>query len=60
MKIKRFVKEYANYKSKMIVGNELMRSEIKEEKLEAIEKYTKVLERGLITVDECIYNINKL
>lgn len=60
MKIKRFVKEYANYKINIISNNDLMTQEIKEEKLQDIKKYTRVLERGLITVDECIYQINKI
>ena len=60
MKIKRFVKEYANYKINTILNNDLMKQEIKEEKLQDIKKYIKVLERGLITVDECIYQINKI
>lgn len=60
MKIKRFVKEYANYKINIILNNDLMRQEVKEEKLQDIKKYIKVLERGLITVDECIYQINKI
>ena len=60
MKIKRFVKEYANYKINIILNNDLMIQEVKEEKLQDIKKYIKVLERGLITVDECIYQINKI
>ena len=60
MKIKRFVKEYANYKINIILNNDLMIQEIKVEKLQDIEKYIKILERGLITVDECIYQINKI
>lgn len=60
MKIKRFVKEYANYKTNIISNNDLMTQEIKEEKLQEIKRYIKVLERGLITVDECIYQINKI
>ena len=60
MKVKRFVKEYANYKINIILNNDLMIQEIKEEKLQDIKKYTKVLEHGLITVDECIYQINKI
>ncbi len=60
MKIKRFVKEYANYKINTILNNDLMTQEIKEEKLQDIKKYIKVLERGLITVDECIYQISKI
>lgn len=60
MKIKRFVKEYANYKINIILNNDLMKQEIKEEKLQDIKKYIKVLERGLTTVDECIYQINKI
>lgn len=60
MKIKRFVKEYANYKINIISNNDLMRRETKEEKLQDIKKYIKTLERGLITVDECVYQINKI
>ena len=60
MKIKRFIKEYANYKINIISNNDLMAEEVKEEKLQDIKKYIKVLERGLITVDECIYQINKI
>lgn len=60
MKVKRFVKEYASYKSKMISDNNLMKEEIKEEKLQDIKKYTRLLQRGLITVDECIQQINKI
>lgn len=60
MKIKRFVNEYANYKINIISNNDLMRQEIKEEKLQDIKKYIKSLKRGLITVDECIYQINKI
>lgn len=60
MKVKRFVKEYANYKINIILNNDLIIQEIKAEKLQDIEKYIKILERGLITVDECIYQINKI
>lgn len=60
MKIKRFVKEYANYKINTILNNDLMVQEIKEKKLQDIENYIKVLQRGIITVDECIYQINKI
>lgn len=60
MKIKRFVKEYANYKINIISNNDLMPPEIKDAKLQDIKKYIKVLKRGLITVDECISQINKI
>lgn len=60
MKIKRFVKEYANYKSNIISNNDLMEQEIKEKKLQDIEKYIKSVKRGLITIDECIHEISKL
>lgn len=60
VKIKRFVKEYANHKINIISNNELMKQDIKEEKLQDIEKYIKSLKRGLITVDECIHQINKI
>ena len=60
MKIKRFVKEYANYKINIISNNDLMEQGIKEEKLQDIEKYIKSVKRGLITVDECIHQISKL
>ena len=60
MKIKRFVKEYANHKINIISKNDLMSQETKEEKLQDIKKYIKTLERGLITVDECVYQINKI
>lgn len=60
MKVKRFVKEYANYKINIILNNDLMIQEIKAKKLQDIKKYIKILERGIITVDECIYQINKI
>lgn len=60
MKIKRFVKEYANYKINIISNNDLMTQEIKEEKLQDIKKYIEALKRGIITIDECIYQINKI
>ena len=60
MKIKRFVNEYANYKSDIILNNDLMEQEIKEKNLQDIEKYIKSVKRGLITIDECIYQINKI
>lgn len=60
MKIKRFIKEYANYKTSIILNNDLMIQEIKEEKLQDIEKYMTFLKRGLITIDECIYHLNNV
>lgn len=60
MTIRRFVKEYANYKINIISKNDLMIQETKEEKLKDIEKYIKSLKRGLITVDECIHQISKI
>ena len=60
MKVKRFIKEYANYKINIISNNDLMIQEIKERKLEDIEKYIEALKRGIITIDECIYQINKI
>lgn len=60
MKIKRFVKEYASYKIKLISDNDLMKSDIKQEKLQDINKYIQLLQRGIISVDECIQAINKI
>ena len=60
MTIRRFVKEYANYKINIISKNDLMSQETKEEKLQDIKKYIKSLKRGLITIDECVYQINKI
>ena len=60
MTIRRFVKEYANYKIIKISNDGLMKQEIKEEKLQDIKKYIKSLKRGLITIDECIHQINKI
>ena len=37
-----------------------MSQETKEEKLQDIKKYIKSLKRGLITIDECVYQINKI
>lgn len=60
MTIRRFVKEYANYKIIKISNDDLMKQEIKEKKLQDIEKYIKSVKRGLITVDECIHEISKI
>ena len=60
MKVKRFIKEYANYKINIISNNELIKQEEKEEKLQKINLYVKSLRRGLITVDDCIYQINQI
>lgn len=57
--MKRFIKEYANYKIHDYKDNELMRDEIKAEKINQINKALTYAERGFITVDETINLINE-
>lgn len=59
-KVPRFVKEYANYKKKQIKENDFVLPDTRNELASHVEKTVKVLERGLITVDEaidCIHSI---
>ena len=58
--MKRFIKEYANYKLKDINSNELMQQEIREEKIAEINKVIKYRKSGLITIDEVMNAISKI
>ena len=55
--MERFIKEYANYKMKDIESNGLIVKEIKNKKIDRINKSLKLKENGLITIDEAIKTI---
>lgn len=57
--MKRFIKEYANYKIDSYKNNELMLDEIKNQKINAINRILILSEKGLITIDESIKTINE-
>lgn len=57
MKVKRFIKEFANYKIENIEQNELMQKQIKDEKTKHIIKVLCLCEKGLLTIDEAITTI---
>jgi len=57
MKIERFIKEYANYKKKLINSNELIKEEYKQKALARIDNTLKAKERGMITVDEAMLSM---
>lgn len=57
--IPRFVKEYANYQKKCIKENSFMGEDVKAISYNVIEKSILNLERGLITVRECMEIIAK-
>lgn len=58
-KIPKFVKEYANYQKKYIKENSFMGEDVKETSYNVIEMSILSLEKGLITVRECMEIITK-
>lgn len=58
--MKRFIKEYANYKLKDINSNDLMQEQFKKEKIAEINKIVKYRKSGLITIDEAMNAISKI
>lgn len=54
VKLPRFVKEFASYQRKQIKENEYMNKEIKKELISRIEKAVRLLEQGMITIEECM------
>ena len=56
--MKRFIKEYANYRIKGIKSNKLMQEDIKNGALARIETVLKYSERGLLTVGEAMQSIS--
>lgn len=57
MKDYRFIKEYANYKIGRIRGNDLMLEEYKDNIIADINKWLRLYQRSLITVDEVMQKI---
>ena len=55
-----FINVYANYKANTIMGNELIKEEIKLERICEIEKAVKAFKNSLITVDECVKMIAEI
>lgn len=55
-----FINVYANYKTNSIMDSELMKEEIKLEKICDIEKVVKAFKNSLITVDECVKMIAEI
>lgn len=58
-KIPRFVKEYAAYQKRSIKEYDLMRMDYKEKAIKKVDGALRVLEKGLITVDEAMNLIMK-
>lgn len=58
--MKRFVKEYANYKRNELKSNDLMLPEIKEELLRKLEIRMRNYERGMICTDEIMRLLSEL
>lgn len=58
--MKRFIKEYATYKKDYILKADLMKEEIKKDKLLQIEKALKMIDRGYITIDETMKMLNAI
>jgi hypothetical protein len=58
MKAKRFIIEYANYKLDEIANNTYMNGGIQTELMRRIDRAVRMVERGMITIDECIRIIN--
>jgi hypothetical protein len=56
--MKRFIIEYANYKKNVIQNNNLMRTDIKNYGLNRIDNVLKYLEKGFLTIDETMNEIN--
>ena len=52
--MKRFIKEYANYKIKDYTENNLMNQDIREMLITKINNVVRQEEKGLITVDEAM------
>lgn len=52
--MKRFITEYARYKINAISDNDIMRDDIKAERIRNIEKAVRLAKNSFITVDECI------
>ena len=57
--MKRFIKEYANYKINSHKNNELMLDTIRNQKISTINKSLILVEKGMITIDEAIKTINE-
>ena len=55
--MKRFITEYATYKTREITENHLMQERIKMDLYQQINRSIQLLDRGLITVDEAIQAI---
>ena len=55
--MKRFIIEYANHKIKEYQNNELMKDEIKTEKVKRIKRILSYADRQLITIDEAMFSI---
>lgn len=60
MRVKRFVLEYKNHKTRQLKENQLMRKDVKAQRIEDMEKFVKLLKNGLITTDECMTQIAKI
>ena len=58
--MKRFIKEYANYQLEQITNNNLMKSEIKEEKINRIIKILTYAEQNYLSINEIILELNKV
>mgnify|MGYP003497329992 FL=1 len=58
--MKRFIKEYANYQLEQITSNELMKSKIKEEKINRIIKILTYAEQSYLSINELILELNKV
>lgn len=54
MKAKRFIIEYANYKLNEIASNADMNGGIQTELMRRIDRAVFCVERGMITIDECV------
>lgn len=57
MTIEPYVKQYAEAKKKRLLNNDLIWKERKEEAIKRIDRAVKMIERGLITEDDCIIRI---
>lgn len=58
--MKRFVKEFASYKKTCITSNDLMSSDIKQEKLLNIDRMLSWYKRYLITENEIMQRIAEI
>ena len=57
-KMKRFIKEFANYQIKGYTENELMRNDVREAEIAKIRQAVRLEEKGLITVSEAMWIIS--